>query len=132
MQHVILRSHIILLLLLFLLDSCLNNPKRIVKSFPINADYYFEAITHGNRGYTWLYLCRKDIAERIDIYGARDSTTSSYFMNIDLININKANGDTIWYTIVESSAGNRDCISDSLLLSKRKVLSISTIKSIYQ
>jgi hypothetical protein len=117
--------------LLFIFCSCLvflacNSRNEKIKQFKISEDFYFETKTLGNRGYTWLYLCKKNSPEHIDLYGARDSTTSSYFMDIDSIKINEIKGDTIIYTIFEVPPGNKFCISDSLILSKRKVLSTKT------
>lgn len=107
--------------------SC-NFSNKKTREFKISEDYYFEAKTLGNRGYTWLYLCKKGLSERIDLYGVRDSTTSSYFMDIDSIIINKIKGDTVIYTIFEVPAANKFCILDSLILSERKVLSKETIR----
>jgi hypothetical protein len=123
-----MRLLMFILVTCILFISCFNNTESI-KDFQISTDFYFKAKTIGNRGYTWLYLCKKNISEQIDIYGLRDSTTSSYFMQIESVKINNIKGDTVFYTIIESAAGNKFCIVDSLLLSKRKVLSKETIKS---
>jgi hypothetical protein len=118
----------VILVTCILFSSCFNNTESI-KDFEISADFYFKAKTIGSRGYTWLYLCKKNTSEQIDIYGSRDSTTSSYFMQIESVKINSVKGDTVFYTIFESASENKFCIIDSLLLSKRKVLSKETIKS---
>jgi len=119
---------VLLLFIVVSLSACLAGTEKI-KMYEISEGYKFKTVERGNKGYTWIYLCTEDPSICTDLYGKRDSTTSSYFFDIKNIKIDKVLEDTVVFTILEYASGNNFHIKDSLLLGKRMVLSKETIRA---